>query len=481
METLITALITLTSGAIIGWFVCLHRVKSTFQETVQHVEAEKQRLTGTLEELRTSFANLQKEKSGIEGQLKDERSVRIESETRTSELTKSLAEQKRLLDSAESALKDTFKSLSSDALKDNNQSFLTLAKQLMDAQETKANSQLESSKQDIDKLVSPLNTVLKEYKEHIDSLESKRDQEYGSLKQHIESLTTASSRLDQQTLKLVTALKTPHVRGKWGQIQLRRVVEIAGMTEYCDFTEEESVQTDDGRLRPDMRISLPNNRSIVIDAKTVLDAYMESTDLESEEEIRAVYEQHVKQVRSRIQDLSTKKYWDQFSESPEFVVLFLPAESFLSAALSVDHELIQDAVQKKVILASPITLIALLMAVAYGWKQEKLTENAIKIQSIGQQLFERLSTFASHMAGLRKSLSTSVDNFNKSVSSLETRVLPAARKFLDLGVSTTKEIAELEPVDLALRDLASVEEILNSPASSAPELPEHIDKPLSVD
>jgi Uncharacterized protein conserved in bacteria len=285
-------------------------------------------------------------------------------------------------------------------------------------------------------------------------MEVARGEAYGDLKAQVQSLITTQKELQSETGNLVRALRTPNVRGRWGEIQLRRVVEIAGMLSYCDFSEQETIQGETGRLRPDLVVKLPGGKNVVVDAKTPLQAFLEAFETTDEDERRRCLSNHARQVRDHINTLSGKKYWEQFESTPEFVVMFLPGETFFSAALEQDTSLIEHGVLNRVIPASPTTLIALLKAVSYGWNQEKLARNAQEISILGKELHERLRNLAGHITGVGSNLDKAVEAYNRAVGSLENRVLVSARRFAELGASVAEEIPELEPIETTSRALS---------------------------
>jgi DNA recombination protein RmuC len=346
--------------------------------------------------------------------------------------------------------------LASEALKSNNQAFIALAKSTFETVQVQARGDLEIRQKAIEGLVGPLREALDRYEKQIQEMERVRQTAYGSLEEHLKLLATEAERLEKETGTLATALKGgPQVRGRWGELTLRRVAELAGMSEHCDFTEQETLATDSGRLRPDMIVNLPGSRRIIVDAKAPLQAFLEAAAAITEAERIEKLKRHGELVRAHMNQLGARAYWEQFDQAPEIVVLFLPGESFFSAALEQDRTLIEDGMEKRVVLATPTTLIALLRAVAYGWRQEQVARNAQVISELGKELHDRIKPFVAHLEALGGALENAVANYNRAVGSLEQRVLPSARRFRELGAAAGEEIVELEPIDERTRALAA--------------------------
>jgi DNA recombination protein RmuC len=396
--------------------------------------------------------------AGLQGELGDARNEATRLETLLQHERSATAEKLAVLDDAQKKLADAFRLLSADALQRNNQAFLELARNALGQQQELARTDLQARTTEIDQLVKPLRESLEKVDGRIGELEKARAETFGTMTEQVRALSQAQQMLQLETQNLVRALRAPQVRGRWGEIQLKRVVELAGMLEHCDFVQQETIQGEDGRLRPDMVVRLPNGRSIVVDSKAPLQAYLEAVEAQDDGVRTDRLRQHAQQIRAHIRKLSEKAYWERLDATPEFVVLFLPGESFYSAALELDPSLIENAIDQRVVLATPTTLIALLRAISYGWRQETITREAQQISLLGRELYSRVRVMASHFSDMRKALDRTVLTYNRAVSSLESRVLPAARKFRDLGaVSGDEDIPQIEAVDQQARALQSPE------------------------
>jgi DNA recombination protein RmuC len=409
-------------------------------------------LLARLEQQQEALAAERSTVAGLQAQ-RAQLSERVEQERRAA------ADKLRLLDEAQTQLGAAFKALAAEALRGNNSQFLQLAQAQLGQFQQAAQSDLQARQQAVDALVKPLAESLDKMQGRIGDIELKREGAYQGLSEQVKSLLAAQETLRVETGGLVKALRQPATRGAWGEMQLKRAVELAGMLEHCDFDQQVSTENSEGqRRRPDAVVHLPGGKHIVIDAKTPLEAYLDALALEDEAARRSRLLDHARAIRQHIDALSRKAYWEQFSPAPEFVVLFIPGEAFYSTALQYDPALIEYGPANRVLVATPTTLIALLRAAAYGWRQQALEENARAISALGQELYKRIATLAGHWARMGKSLAGAVDAYNDAVGSMERSVLPQARRFKELGADGgTRDVEPLNPVDQSARPLAAPE------------------------
>ena len=433
-------------AGLIVWLIQRARA-AILQERLLARDGEVAKLEARLGEEAGEFSRAQSELARMDREL-------AQMETRLAEERKAADEKLGLLNESQARLSDAFKALSADALKSNNESFLNLAHATLAKFQDGARHDLETRQTAIDQMVKPVRETLQKFDAKVGDIEKSRLEAYSGLIQQVRDLGLSQVNLRQETANLVRALGSPRVRGRWGELQLRRVVELAGMLEHCDFAEQVHVATEDGSLRPDLIVRLPGGKSLVIDAKTPMDAYLQALEAETETERRAKLMEHARNVRDHMKLLGAKSYWKQFQPAPDFVVLFIPGESFFSAAVENDPDLIDRQIDENhVIITGPITLIALLRASAYGWRQEALAENAQKISNLGRELFERIVTMNDHFGRIGASLKSAVENYNRGISSLEGRVMVSARRFKELKVSSTKELESNDPIEVIPRAL----------------------------
>lgn len=429
-------------GGIVAWLIASSRAKSS--EAVNN-------------ELRQQIQKKDDDLNQTRKELDSERQSRVEAMTRLEESQKNLEEQKTLLEVMKKEMSDTFNALSKAALESSNESFLTLASERLGKIVEETKGKLGEHQTAMDGMIKPLSDTLKRYEDQIKVMEDSRHKAYGSLEEQLRTLASTHETLQKETSNLVSALRKPQVRGRWGEMQLRRVAELSGMSMHCDFTEQQSVDTEKGKIRPDMIVHLPMDREIVVDSKVSLEACLDAASAQTEEERKTKMEKHAQQVRAHMNKLASKEYWSQLNKSPEFVVLFIPGESFLSSAMEMDNTIIEDGIEKRVIIATPTTFIALLRAIAYGWRQEQVTKNAQVISELGRQLYERMNTLVQHLENVGSGLDKAIGAYNKAVGSMESRVLPSVRKFKELGVTGADEIPVIKQIDQTPRNLSMLE------------------------
>ncbi len=458
MSVLIAAL-CFAAGFLVAW------LWSRASSQNRGLELEKQAASqqGAAEELKKQSSGLQEQVRTLQARVEEEQKRRAAADKEVESQRANIAEQKRVLEDAEKKLKEAFQSLASEALQASNRQFMDLARASFDSLQKEASGDLEQRKVAIGGMVEPLEKAVNELRAEVNKIELARQDAYGSLRTELQQLTNTNKELRQETGSLVSSLRQPQIKGKWGELTLRRAVELAGMSPHCDFVEQQSVDVEDGRLRPDLIVHLPGDTQIVIDAKVPLHASFAAMSARSDVEYRAAMAQHASLVRDHINRLSAKEYWKQFEPTPEFVVLFVPGESFFSAALEQDRTLIEDAIDKRVVLASPTTLIALLRAIAYGWKQQLVAENAERIKDLGKELYDRILKFAEHLSDVAKGLERANRAYNSAVSSFDSRLVPSARKFKEMGVGTAN-VPDIDPIETTPR-----------PTLSAPEADEILD------
>ncbi len=390
-----------------------------------------------------TIATLREEKARLEAQLESEQLA---------------AEEKmRAFETARSLLEDSFKALAGDIMKSSSSEFLKLAETRFKALHEQSGNEFEKREKAVENMVKPIRETLEKTDQQIRKMEEERQKHFGALSQHLDFMKVAHDQLQNETRNLVKALKRPEVRGQWGELTLKRLAELAGMVEHCDFEQQRSIDAEQGKQRPDMVVRMPGGREIVVDAKAPMDAYLCAVEAEDDAQRAQELQRHARNVRARVRELASKAYWQNLSTSLDFVVLFIPGDQFLSAALELDAKLLEDALTDRVVLATPSSLVALLRAIAYGWRQETLAENAEQIRIVGEELYERLSTFAGHLDKLGSTLGRSVEHYNKAVGSFDTRILPSARRFSEMGIRGKKAMPEPEPVERLPRDVRDSE------------------------
>jgi DNA recombination protein RmuC len=435
------------AGGALAWAVCSIVYRGRNLQALHDADTRLSSAKAQTEELRVQLATLLQERERFHQDFRLMEAAKVSAETKLEVTQQHLAEQRDLLDNTKVTLSDTFRSLASEALASNNKGFLTLAEEKFKALKDKAAVAFDHRHTSIESLLHPLTESLHTYQKESKELEDKRVRELSAVGEQLRQLASAQSVLHTETSKLVNALRSPQVRGRWGEIALRKTAELAGMSANCDFYEQESVSTDLGRLRPDMIVKLPAGREVVVDSKVPLSAFLESLEAKTDEDRETALNRHTGQMKRHVNQLASKEYWDQFPSAPEFVVLFIPNDTFLAAAAERDASLVESAIAKKVVIATPTTFIALLRAIAYGWRQEQIAEGAQQISALGQELADRLSTMGEHFAKVGQALGRAVESYNSTITSLENRILPTARKFKSLGITTKKDNLELKTID----------------------------------
>lgn len=443
-----TLLVAVILAFVAGFFTAWLIASSLASRLRSECAATAAQLSETRQQLTTSRA----ETESLRKQLIEEKTQRTRAEVDAQNQRANLEEQRRLLGEAEANLRQAFDSLASKALQQSTEQFLHLAQERLAKLQQETSGDLSQRQEAIKGLVEPLQQRLSDLQTHLRQMESSRESAYGELRNQVQQLAATNRDLQRETGTLVSTLKQPQVKGRWGELTLRRAVELAGMSPYCDFEEQVSVHTDEGRLRPDVVVRLPRGANVVVDAKVPLHGFLRVAGAQNEVEREAGLAEHARLVRAHVNQLSSKEYWKQFQPCPEFVVLFVPGESFFSAALERDPALLEDAIASHVLLASPANLIAILKAVAYGWRQEQIAENAQQISDLGGELYYRILKFLEHIVNLRGGIERTNKAFNDAVGSLEGRVLPQVRKLKEKG-GYWGEFPAIEPTETALRAL----------------------------
>ena len=441
------------AGGILLWVIArlaaqkeiLHQtdeIRRSLSARVTELEGRARYAEGQMDQLRRQLDLSENEIAGLRKALDDERVQAVEAQARLDESTRSIERQRGVIETMRTEMADTFRAQASAALESSNRSFLELATENLGRILEQTKGKLGEHQAGLEGTIRPLQETLKRYEEQLREMERVRAEQAGDLSRQIQALGAMNEALQRETAGLSTALRKPQVSGSWGQMSLRRAAELAGMAPWCDFDEQVTVDTEAGKLRPDMIVRLPNGRVIVVDAKAPVDAFLNALQASGEEDRKKAFAGYVAAVRAHMNGLGSKAYWDQFEESPELVVMYLPGETFFSAAIENDPGLIEDGSLRKVILATPTTLIALLKAVAYGWQQEQVATGAREINRLGREIYERFSVVADHIGRAGTNLSKAVEAHNDAVRSIETRLMPSFRRFRDLGVSTSRELPE---------------------------------------
>jgi DNA recombination protein RmuC len=432
----------LALGAVVAW--SLARVRSASA-------------LGRADELRLRVQGMETETAALRDRAAAADRARVEAETRHDDAERRLDDERRFVEEARERLGDSFKALAADVLSGSQRDFLQIADEKFKTLREDASGDLESRRLAVQALIAPLQQALEGYQKEARTIEERRQRDLGAVGEQLQHVASAHQALRVETGRLVTALRTPHVRGRWGEVALRRVAELAGMSTFCDFVEQDVISSEGGRLRPDVIVRLPSDRVVVIDAKVPLAAYLDAIEAGDEYARDQALAKHLTQVRSHVQKLAARGYATEIEQTAEFVVLFIPNDSFLAAAADRDAGLVEWALGQRVVLATPATLFALLRAVEYGWRQERVAEDAQRISAVGRELSERMASLVQHLSHMGGSLSKTVRAYNQAVGSLESRVLPTARKLESLGAGSRKPIESLQPIDQAVRQITQQE------------------------
>ena len=448
-------------GGGLTWLLSTPFHRNRRLEALRSLETQLTNREAQIEHLRNQLASLHEDSEHLRKEIRLMEVAKASAETKFTAMQQQFDDHQITLEEARRTLSDTFRSLAAEALAGNNQGFLALAEEKFKALKDETTNELHHRHTSLEALLQPLTDSLQAYQQETQALEHKRLREFSAVSEQLKHLATTQSTLHTETSKLVNALRSPHVRGRWGEIALRKTAELAGMAAYCDFHEQESISTETGRFRPDMVVKLPAGRDVVVDSKVPLHAFLESLEGTSEESRNSALKRHAEHVKTHVRQLASKDYWEQFPAAPEFVVLFIPNDSFLAAAAEHDPSLIESALTQKIVIATPTTFIALLRAIAFGWRQEQIAEGAQRISMLGQELAERMGTMIDHFTKVGSTLGRAVESYNATVASLENRILPSARKFKQLGVNTRKDIPDLQPIEQHPRTPSSCRSILD--------------------
>ncbi|HEV2388468.1 MAG TPA: DNA recombination protein RmuC [Candidatus Acidoferrales bacterium] len=451
VPALLFAVVALVVGGLLGYLIGAAQCREGYEARLRDAETGRASLEGSVAELRGQVDAQRSALQDVQSRLEAEKEQRAAAEAGLKASLENLADQRRAIEQTKTDMKAVFQALASEALSESTFQFLDLAKARFETIEQEASTELETRKVAIEGLIHPLAETLRNLQSHLSLVESTRQEAYGELRSQVRQLADVGRELRQETGTLSTALRQPRVRGSWGELTLRNAVELAGMSPYADFAEQPTVETETGRIRPDMTVRLPGGRQIVVDAKVPLEAFFAASEAAGEAERQEAMKKHAQLVRDHIQQLASKAYWSQFVTAPELVILFMPGESFFSAALERDRTLIEDSLAKRVLPASPTTLIALLRAIAYGWRQHQVEENAARISALGKELYDRILKFIEHIGDLRDGLDKAGQAYNRAVGSFSDRLLPSARRLREMGVSSDAELPAPEPGQVELR------------------------------